>query len=61
MQGIRNPKPCFIQRFAFPLKEGGGGGKRYLVVISTHETPNAHLFPYVYTPYLVLITMFPGK
>ena len=29
------------------------------MVIGTHDRPRNHVFPYVYTPYLVLITMFP--
>ena len=29
----------------------------HTIVIRTHEVPKKHVFPYVYTPYLVLIIM----
>ena len=32
-----------------------------LQVIRTHDVPKNHVFPYVYTPHLVLITMYPRK
>ena len=31
------------------------------MVIRTHDGPKDHVFPCIYTPYLVLITMFPRR
>ena len=35
------------------------GGHVLYAVITTHDRPKRHVFPYVYTPCLVSITMFP--
>lgn len=38
-----------------------GGGNVVRKVIRTHGGPKKHIFPHVYLPYLVLITLFPGN
>ena len=37
------------------------GGHMLYVVIRTHNVPKNHVFDNVYTPYLVLIIMFPPE